>query len=240
MNIIRLEEVDSTNLYAKKNLVALPDRTVILAKRQTSGRGRFDRTWIDLGGDNIFMSLILKPSDSFMQCYPNLTQYFSLILCQTLEEYGLNPKIKWPNDVLINGKKIAGILSETVVHGSIFNGLVLGIGINLNSDTKSLDMIKDKEATALNLEIDVENIDSEKFLDKLLNKFFDGYDKFLNEGFATIKNDYLCRACFLNNNISVQVFNEKKSGIAKSITDSGELVLKQDDKELILTMGDIL
>lgn len=240
MNIIRLEEVDSTNLYAKKNLVALPDRTVVLAKHQTSGRGRFDRTWIDLGDDNIFMSVILKPSDNFMQCYPNLTQYLSLILCQTLEEYDLNPKIKWPNDVLINGKKIAGILSETVMLGNSFKGLVLGIGINLNANEYSLKKIKDKEATALNLEIHVEKVDSDEFLNNLLNKFFDGYDKFLKEGFAIIKDDYLCRACFLNNNVSVQVFNEKKSGIAKSITDSGELVLKQDDKELILTMGDIL
>lgn len=240
MNIIRLEEVDSTNLYAKKNLINLPDKSIILADRQTSGRGRFDRSWIDLGNDNIFMSIILKPSDNFMHCYPNLTQYLSLVLCQTIEEYGLAPKIKWPNDVLIDGKKIAGILSETVMHGNTFNGLVLGVGINLNSDNESLTLIKDKEATALNLEISVDKIDKEEFLNNLLDKFFDNYDKFLANGFAEIKDEYLSRACFMNSSVSVQVFNKKQSGIAKAITDSGELVIEKDNKEIVLTMGDIL
>lgn len=240
MNIIRLEEVDSTNLYAKKNLVNLPDKSIIIANRQTAGRGRFDRNWIDLGNDNIFMSIILKPSDNFMQCYPNLTQYLSLVTCKTFDEYGLDTKIKWPNDVLINGKKIAGILSETVMHGNIFNGLVLGIGINLNADKESLSLIKDKEATALNLEISTDKVNKEEFLNKLLFKFFDNYDKFLANGFVEIKDEYLSRACFLNSNVSVKVFNKEQSGIAKTITDSGELVVERDNKELVFTMGDIL
>ena len=74
MNIIRLDEVNSTNLYAKSNLSNLPDKTIVIANRQTAGRGRFDRVWVDLGSGNIYASIILKPSETFSSVYPNLTQ----------------------------------------------------------------------------------------------------------------------------------------------------------------------
>lgn len=234
-----IEEVDSTNLYAKRNLAELDDGTVISAQRQTNGHGRFDRAWVDLGEGNIFMSLVLKPSDSYSEVFPNLTQYFSVILCEILEEYGVIPQIKWPNDVLINGKKIAGILSETVVQGQKFKGFILGAGINLNACEKSVSQIKDKEVTALNLETG-KIVDKSEFLEKLVNKFFKNYDEFLQKGFGLIENSYMRRACFLGKEISVKVFNETKNGIAKEINDCGELVLLEKDKETILTMGDIL
>ena len=126
MEKIYLSEVDSTNLYAKSNLENLADKSIIHAAIQTAGRGRLQRTWVNLGEGNLFMSFVLKPSNSFNEIYSNLTQYLSVVLCYVLEEYGLKPQIKWPNDVLINGKKIAGILSETVMQGSNFKGLVLG------------------------------------------------------------------------------------------------------------------
>ena len=111
MEFLYLDEVDSTNLYGKKNIDTLADKTVISAKRQLSGRGRLNRVWLDLGEGNLFVSLVLKPSLKFDEKFANLTQYLSVILCKTLEQYGLQPEIKWPNDVLINGKKVAGILS---------------------------------------------------------------------------------------------------------------------------------
>lgn len=236
----RLEQVNSTNLYAKENLSEIQDKTVIIADKQTAGRGRFNRSWIDLGNDNIFATIVLKPSEKFDNVYTNLTQYLSVIICNVMEEYGVEPFIKWPNDVLINGKKTAGILSETVMQGTKFKGIMLGFGINLNADTKSLTQITDKEATALNIETDSKHIDKEEFLNKLLNRFFDKYNEFLKTGFAIVKEEYINRACFLNKEISVQVLNDKKTGIAKKINDFGELVLEQKNKELVLTMGDIL
>ena len=79
LNIITLAEVNSTNLYAKANLADIADKTVICADKQTSGRGRFERAWVVLGSGNIFMSLVLKPSEEFKPFYANLTQYFSVI-----------------------------------------------------------------------------------------------------------------------------------------------------------------
>lgn len=240
MKVIRLEEAESTNNYAKEHISEFADRTAIHALRQTKGRGRLNRSWVDLGCDNLFLSIILKPSDDFKEIYPNITQYLSVALCKVLESYGLKPQIKWPNDVLINGKKIAGILSETVMHGAKLEGIVLGIGVNLNASQANLDSIPDKIATSLNIET-CTNINLDVFLDELLKEFFTNYDEFLNSGFSMIKQDYINRSCFLNKELSVQIFNNIKTGFARSINDNGELVLQtKDNKESVLTIGDIL
>lgn len=239
MKKIYLSEVDSTNLYAKSNIENLADKSIVHAANQTAGRGRLQRTWVNLGEGNLFLTFVLKPSNSFNEVYSNLTQYLSVVLCKILEEYGLKPQIKWPNDVLINGKKIAGILSETVMLGSLFKGLVLGIGVNLNTSEKDLASVIDKEATSLNLEIS-KPVDVNLFLDKLAEEFFADYDNFLQKGFELIKNDYISRTCFLDTEICVQVFNDKKCGIAKAINDKGELVMSNNQKEFVLTIGDIL
>lgn len=239
MEYIALEEIDSTNNYAKSNIENFADRTVIHARRQTLGRGRMTRRWVDLGDGNLFMSIVLKPSENFNDIYPNITQYLSVALCNVLESYGLNPQIKWPNDVLIDGKKIAGILSESVMQGGIFKGLVLGIGVNLNAVQADVEAVPDKIVTALNLELG-RKIDLEEFRSTLVNEFFKNYDEFLESGFSMIKEDYINRNCFLNKELNVQIFNNIESGLATSITDSGELVLLKDGKKSVLTIGDIL
>lgn len=239
MKVIKLEKVDSTNNYAKLNIENFADKTIIHALSQTSGRGRLNRSWVDLGDGNLFMSFILKPSDSFNEIYPNITQYLSVVLCKVLESYGLKPEIKWPNDVLISGKKIAGILSETVMSGNVLKGIVVGIGVNLNSNNDDISSIPDKIATSLNLEIG-KDVDLDVFMNELTEEFFKNYDAFLGNGFEFIKNDYINRNCFLNKELNVQIFNNVETGLAKSINDRGELVLLKEDKELVLTIGDIL
>ena len=240
MDYIALEEIDSTNNYAKVNIDNFADRTIIHAKRQTSGRGRLTRSWVDLGEGNLFMSIVLKPSDTFNEIYPNITKYLSVALCKVLESYGLTPQIKWPNDVLVDGKKIAGILSESVMQGGKFKGLIVGIGVNLNAKQADVDLIPDKIVTALNLELG-KNVDKDSFMKNLVDEFFINYDKFLENGFEMIKQDYINRNCFLNKELNVQIFNNIETGFAKSVDANGALVLQtQNEKELVLTIGDIL
>ncbi len=239
MDIISFEELDSTNIYAKNNLENLSDRSVVCARRQTSGRGRLQRSWLDLGGDNLYMTIVLKPCSESLNYFQNLTQYLSVTLCKLLETYGLTPQIKWPNDVLINGKKIAGILSEAVFQGNAMKGIVLGIGVNLNVEHKNLSLVTDKEVTSLNLEVG-ETIDLSDFQQKLSSMFFANYDKFLKQGFEFIKSDYTSRIYFLDTEISVKGFNSTVTGIAREINDCGELVLEKDKKKLVLNIGDIL
>lgn len=240
VKVIQLEEVDSTNSYGKKLIDKFEDKTAIITKKQTSGRGRLNRSWVDLGEENLFLSIILKPSETFNEIYPNLTQYLSVTLCKVIESYGVQTQIKWPNDVLIDGKKIAGILSETVMQGQKLKGIVLGVGVNLNSNHEKINAIPNKIATSLNIETQ-KAINLKEFLNKLLTEFFEHYDEFLQSGFLQIKDDYIKRNCFLGKELKVQVFNHMESGLAKAVNDLGELVLEDNNKrEIVLTIGDII
>ena len=241
MRVIKLEETKSTNTYSKENLTLLEDKTVVHALRQTHGRGRLNRTWVDLGENNLFFSIVLKPSTDFKAVYSNLTQYASVILCKIFENYGLNPKVKWPNDVMIDGqRKICGILCETVIENNELKGIILGIGINLNASKKDVENIPDRVVTALNLETGA-SVNPDAFLNEFLTEFFKTYDEFLSNGFDFIMNDYLKRNCFLEKDLNVQVLNSIKSGYAKGINNNGELILHtEDNKDLILNIGDIL
>ena len=112
--IIHLDEIDSTSVYARKNLQNLNDFEVVSANIQTLGHGQFERKWYssNKNGGNIYISIVLKPQN--IEHLNELTRYASFKVAQTLEMYGLKPKFKYPNDVLIDGKKISGILAESV------------------------------------------------------------------------------------------------------------------------------
>ena len=152
MELLYLETVDSTNKYAKENLANIKDKTLIYANYQTAGRGRLNRKWNSNFGKNLYASFVLKPSKELKEVYSNLTQYLSLVLAEVFEEYQLIPTIKWPNDVRINGKKISGILAESIIERGELKGIVLGFGVNLNCSQEDIDKI-DQPATSLNLEI---------------------------------------------------------------------------------------
>ena len=239
MKIIAFETLDSTNNYSKLNLDNIEDRTIVTTKVQTAGRGRFDRSWVDLGSENIYMTIVLKPSGVFSETYSNLTQYLSLVLCQQLEEMGLEPKIKWPNDVLLNGKKMCGILAEAVFRGANFRGLVLGIGVNLNADIAQVNQI-DRPATAINIELG-QKVDKAEFMEKLIEKFFLGYDDFVKNGFKSIKADYSKRASFLGQQLNISIFNRIESGFSSCVDDNGALVLVDSQgNEHAINMGEIV
>ena len=239
MNLFYLEEIDSTNKYAKEHINDLSDKTVVYTYRQTNGRGRLERKWSYLGEDNIYASIILKPSEEMKEVYSNLTQYLCVILAQTFEEYGVIPKIKWPNDIQINSKKISGILAEGVIEHGKLEGLILGFGINLNTKKELLEQIN-QPATSLNIETG-KIIDKEIFLKKLLERFCLMYDKFIEKGFILIRDEYIRRACFLNKEINVKVFDKTISGIAKDVTENGALkLIDKQNKEHVLLIGDIL
>lgn len=238
MELIFKEELGSTNAYVKEHMSELSDTTVVYTSRQTNGRGRLTRKWADVGENNIYMTFCLKPSKNFENVYSNLTQYLSVSLCKTLTKYGVNSQIKWPNDVLVNGKKIAGILSETSMQGDRFKGIALGIGVNLNATQEVLETI-DKPATSLSVILGKE-IDREEFLRALTDEFFADYENFLQTGFAMIREFYLCHASFLNNDINVNVLGKIESGCAVDVTNDGALILEKDNIRNTLLIGDIL
>ncbi len=151
MNIISFEKLDSTNKYAKDNFDNLDDKTIIIADCQTNGYGQFQRAWVDAGGENIYVTFVLKPK-TLQQEHVDLTNYLAEVLCNQFTELGLTPMIKPPNDVLINGKKVCGILAESITKGDKLKGIALGVGINLNSQIENLQKI-DQPATSVSLEL---------------------------------------------------------------------------------------
>lgn len=239
MTQVYIETVDSTNKYAKEHIEEISDRSVVYTYNQTAGRGRLDRKWNFTGGDNIYATLVLKPSCDMREVYSNLTQYLCVVIAELMEEYGVEPSIKWPNDVQVGSKKISGILAEGVIERNCLRGLILGFGINLNAESEVLAQIN-QPATALNIELG-QYVDKEIFLKRLLEKFFLRYDRFIEDGFSLIKNDYLRRVRFLNQEIKVRVFDKEISGIAKEITEGGALVLlDKNNQEHLLMVGDII
>ena len=239
MKKIFFEEITSTNTYAKENIEKIDDKTVIYANRQTNGRGRFSRKWIDLGSRNLYMTIILHPGDKLKQVHSNLTQYLSVKTSKVIETYGICPQIKWPNDVLIDGKKIAGILSEAVFRKGELKGIALGVGVNLNVTTEDIIAIPDKIATSLNLEIGCE-VNRNEFLDKLIEEFFKDYENFLVEGFKSIKETYLKYVILKGEKITVQVLNREVEGKFETINDDGTIKLITNKGEENLSIGDII
>lgn len=238
--IIYFNEINSTNDFALANLEKLNDRQVIVANKQTSGRGKFSRSWLSSEKDNVYLSIVLKPSDKINPDLPlaSITQYMSVVLCEILESYGIEAKIKWPNDILVNNKKIAGILTETSIQGDTLKGLVLGLGVNLNMSQEILAKI-DQPATSLNLSIN-KHIDKNIFIENLLNSFFSKYDLFLKEGFYLIKQKYLAKSLYIGDGILLKTLKDTSKVILKDINNDGSLQIIMNGKEKIITAGEII
>ena len=173
MKIIRFESIDSTNTYALKNCDDLEHKTIIVADRQTMGRGRFNRKWISDVEGNIYMSIVLKPKiySSLNEFLQNITIRMAEIVVEVLDQYlvekNIKSSIKYPNDVLVNGEKIAGILAEAKTFKNKLKVCVIGVGINLNQQ-KDLLRELDQPATSLNLVLD-RPIDTQEFFFKLVD-----------------------------------------------------------------------
>ncbi len=237
---ITFTKIESTNKYALENIDKIGDKTVVIARIQTKGRGRNARNWVSKK-NNLFASLVLKPQYKLEKEYTlnALTHYMAVVLARVFKKkYSIETKIKWPNDIIADGKKIAGILIETVIQGYFLQGVVIGVGVNLNMDRKSLETI-DKPATSLNILLK-RKINTDRFLDYLLEEFFTQYDELLKQGFLLIKEEYNRRNMVLGKMIEVDVFNKKYYGMVKEIDDKGQLVLNCNNTEKIISVGDII
>lgn len=239
INFINFEELPSTNTYALTNIDNLSDKTVIVANIQKRGKGRLGRVWISDNPENLYFTIVLKSPKNLKVKLPfvNPTQYMAVIICETLESYGVKPQIKWPNDVLVDGKKISGILAEAFIKADDLPRIVLGVGVNLNSTPEEIEKI-DQKATSLNLELN-KKIDKKLFLDKLLENFFEKYDEFLLQGFPLIKEDYIQRSPFIGKEVTISSLNSNFNAVAESILDDGSLRIKIGDEFKNLNAGDL-
>jgi BirA family transcriptional regulator, biotin operon repressor / biotin---[acetyl-CoA-carboxylase] ligase len=143
-NIIHFDEIDSTNQYLLKNATTLDDFSVAVAAKQTAGRGRKGRSWYSPQGGNLYFSLLIKTPQVEFHELSSIPQLMALAICESLQKSGIkNSWIKWPNDVYINHKKVCGILCESRLKGPILEGLIIGVGLNINmslSEAQQIDM----------------------------------------------------------------------------------------------------
>lgn len=182
--LICLETVDSTNNEGKRRSCAEREGTVIVSNRQTAGRGRLGREWTSPGGKGIWMSILLKP-DLPTAKIPRLTMVAAAAICLALESVNSSlwgkVQIKWPNDILLRGKKAGGILTEMQVSGDRLQSVVLGIGLNVNLGEGDFPEELRTKATSLFLETGVP-FNREVLIAEILNCFEPLYQDYLREG----------------------------------------------------------
>ena len=226
-NLIEFDALPSTNAHALGCIRELHHGDVIAARIQTEGRGRWQRRWVSHLPGNISLSIVLKPRHSPPETMAAATHYLAVIVCRALEAEGANAGIKWPNDVLVEGRKIAGILAESVVVGAGFLGVILGLGLNLNLDAATACAI-DQPATALNLVLG-RPVDRDPFLRRLLNLFFAGWNDFAARGFEPLRSEYELRAVFLGRSIVVRQPTGEIRGRAMELKADGALRIELED-----------
>jgi len=235
---IHFDTIDSTNNWAKANAHTLdPNQfTCITALEQTAGRGRWFRKWVSPRGENIYASIFF--------CLPrncpylsNLGQVLSLSCATMLKKKGFATQIKWPNDILLSGKKVAGILTEAVTFEDRI-GIVLGIGLNVNMSKELLDSI-DQPATSL-AQLSGQTWAVEKILESLLKQFLKDLELLQDKGFAPFLTLYEQLLAYKGQLITCHDGLQPIKGICHSISSDGRLNLElADGKVALISSGEI-
>lgn len=222
------ETIDSTNTWAKKHVQEFqPDAlTVITASTQTAGRGRFKRVWVSPKGVNIYATFCLFV-DIQRSDIGHLPQLLALVTAELLENLGFSPALKWPNDVLIKNKKIAGILCETVTEGEK-RAVICGIGLNVNMPEEICRKI-DRPATSLLIE-GQGNYKVDDLLEALIQRFHVSLSCFLDHGFSSFFEDFKKRSYLkLGDLVTFQDFQGPVEATFQTLNSDGSVTLKLQD-----------
>ena len=231
--IIFLESVDSTNSYAKKmGEEEFQEGTLVIAEEQTAGRGRLGREWISPKGKGIWMTIMLKPDIKPEQAAQiTLIAAFAVVL-GIKNICNIDAMIKWPNDVVVSGKKLCGILTEMGAEIDRINYLIVGIGINANIDEMDFANSGLDIATSLKIQKD-EDIDRKILISDIIKNFEKLYIDFIERGsIEYIIKDYKKVSATLGKEIRILAKGEEWNGIALDINSHGHLMVKMDDGKI--------
>lgn len=237
-NIYYEEKVDSTNTLARElSVKGVKNGSVVISDCQEKGRGRNGKVWTSPCGCNIYMSIILKPKFS-----PEVAQGMTILAAVSVadaivEVTSLKPQIKWPNDILIDSKKVSGILTEMSTQNMIIEHIIVGIGMNVNLEEKDIeDGIKDI-ATSLLIESKKINgssilINRNKLIISILNKFDKYYEMFLSTGLSSVLQYYQKYFGMIGKEIEINIKDRRVKGQVVGIDSKGALLLKTGENEL--------
>jgi BirA family transcriptional regulator, biotin operon repressor / biotin---[acetyl-CoA-carboxylase] ligase len=237
--ILRFESLPSTNSEAAKRAIGgAPEGLCIVASEQTAGRGRLDRTWVSPKDAGLYFSIVLRP-ELDQSVWPLITLMASVAVHNALlDSCGVVTDIKWPNDILANGKKICGILAETV-DTPVGRAVVVGIGINLRNTSFPSEL--DRVATSVEA-VTGEKPNLEMLLDALVRALAENYQLLHRAAGAE---DILARWCAYSSYgegklIQVTDSNETFAGITRGLERDGALRVETDAGEIrIVRAGDV-
>ena len=232
------DKVESTNslIFELAKIGSVNHNHIIESRIQTIGKGRYGRKWQSYP-DNLYFSLLLKPNKDI--AFSSLLSFVGVaamgLAIEELVEKPATINYKWPNDILINGKKIAGLLLESDYSQNKTNFVIIGIGVNI---TASPD---DTPYPASNLKNELEcDINPKVLLKTFLNKFSDLYKNWLDFGFKATRNLWLTKAFNLNKEIIVNLSNEQIKGKFKDLDDNGNLVLELENNKIrLISSGEV-
>ena len=229
-SIYCFQVIDSTNSY----LLTLardgaPEGTVVQADFQTAGRGRQERKWFSSPGKNLLFSILLKP-ELEIDYSKKIMLATAIILADTIQQYlkmqqiePIDISVKWPNDLLVNGKKMSGILAESILRDKKIEAMVLGIGINLNESSEEMDSEIRDAATSL-FQITGRSIDREQFLSLFLRRFEKDYERFERNFYHQVVDEWKQHCNQIGQKVLIRTPFGEEEGIVKDVNDSGYLI----------------
>lgn len=228
--LIHYEELDSTNLEAARRSKELAHGTVIVAESQTAGRGRRGRSWLSAKGENLYFSLLLKP-DFLPAQAPMLTLVMALAVTEAVEQVcNCTCRIKWPNDIVLNGHKICGILTEMQPEKEKIHHVIIGVGVNVNQlifDAEGLEY-----AGSIRKELGLP-VDRAKLLEVILERFDRLYEQFCETGsLSGMRSAYQEKLANLHKEVRILDPQGVWQGTALGINDRGELIVRREDGTL--------
>lgn len=224
-------QIDSTNTVLKSLAEErAPEGTIVIAEEQTKGQGRLGRSWFSPVGKGISLSILLRPPLS-----PGDTPLFTLMTAASVVKGiksvlpDLSIGIKWPNDLLINRRKVCGILTELKAEADLLHYLIIGIGINVNFREENFPPELKNIATSLYLENNRAEVSRQKLTCSILQKMDDSYQRSLAEGPGFILEEWKKFNITLGRKITVKTMQEIYTGIAVDLSSGGALILEQDN-----------
>lgn len=237
-NIYYYDVTDSTNLRANRLAEeGAPHGTLVVADAQEAGRGRRGRAWDSVGGISIYMTLLLKPDIDSANA-SMLTLVAAMAVSEGIRRVtGLDAKIKWPNDIVVNGKKVCGILTEMSAQMDYVNHIVIGIGINVHNESFPEEIAS--TATSLLMESG-KRWNRAELIEAVWEAFEDYYEVYLaTQDLKGLRNGY--DALLVNKGQRVRVLDPKEpfEGVAQGVTDRGELIVDTWESRKLVSSGEV-
>ncbi len=235
IKVTTFKTLPSTNTYLKNKISEITDWQCVRAVNQDAGRGRFSRSWNAVSGKDLTFSVYIPTEELSNELLPNLAQITAVAISSVIEDLGETPTIKWPNDILLDGKKVCGILLESVSCGSSIK-VIAGIGLNVNSNEREVD---GRVITSLSTRFCREfNLD--ELLSMILTKLYLFIENLRIEGLTGFINYLNTHLAYIDEIKTVTVGEEMKTGEIIGVSSTGALCFKEFGKESVeLISGEI-